>query len=115
MSGQKRLFGAEYRKQKAQQECNLQKQSGSLNKYIKTSHKGGEQSSELGCLDGSSDKLPSLSIAHNMSSSSSDDGGNAPNEKHSEAKVDNITISDPGSWPPKLMDSLRFYCKTGTC
>jgi hypothetical protein len=89
-----------------QQKHNLQKQSGSLNKYIKTSHKEGG-SSKLGCLEGSSDKLPSLSITHNTSSSSSDDGGNVPNEEHSEARVDNITISDPGSWPPELTDLLR--------
>jgi hypothetical protein len=107
MSGRKRLSGADYRKRKAQWERNLQKQSGSLNKYIKTFHKEGGESSELGCLDGISDKLPSLSIAHNVSSSSSHDGGNVPNEEHSEARVDNITISDPETWPPKLTDSLR--------
>jgi hypothetical protein len=55
------------------------------------------------------DKLPSLSIAHNTPLYSSDDGGNVPNEEHSEARVDNITISDPGSWPPKLTDSLLVY------
>jgi hypothetical protein len=58
-------------------------------------------------LDGSSDKLPSLSIAHNTSLFPSDDGGNVPNEQHSEARVDNITISNPGSWPPKLTDPLH--------
>jgi hypothetical protein len=94
----------EYQKQR---ERNLQKQSGSLNKYVKTSHKEGGGASELGCLDGSSDKLPTSSIARNTSSSSSDYGGNVLNEEHSEARVDNITISDPGSWPPKLTDSLR--------
>jgi hypothetical protein len=108
MSGRKPLSGAEYRKWKAQWERNLQKQSGSLNKYITTFHKEEGGSSELGCLEGSSDKLPSLSITHNTSSSSSShDGGNVPNEEHSEARVDSITISDPGSWPPKLKDSLR--------
>jgi hypothetical protein len=107
MSGRKRLSGAEYQKQKSQRKHNLQKQSGSLNRYIKTSHKEGGGSSELGCLEGSSDKLPTLSIAHNTSSSSSDYGGNVPNAEHSEAKVDKITISDPGSWPSKLTDSLR--------
>jgi hypothetical protein len=106
VSGRKRLSGAEYRKQKNQRERNLQQQSGSLNKYIKTSHKEGG-SSELACLDGSSDKLPTLSIAHNTSPSSSDDGGNFPNEEHKEVRADNITISNPGSWLPKLTDSLR--------
>jgi hypothetical protein len=106
MSGRKRLSGAKYRKQEAQRERNLQKQSGSLNKYIMTSHKEWGGSSELGCLDGSSDKRPTLKIAYNTSSSSSDDGGNVPNEQYSEAKVDNIIISDRGSWPPKLTDSL---------
>jgi hypothetical protein len=91
------MSGADYRKQNAQRERNLQKQSGSLNKYIKASHKEEEGSSELRCSDGSSDKLPTLSIAHNTSSSSSDDGGNVPNEEHSVARVDNITISVPGS------------------
>jgi hypothetical protein len=43
-----------------------------------------------------------------MSLSSSDHGGNVPNEELSEARVDNISISDPGSWPPKLTDSLCF-------
>jgi hypothetical protein len=84
MSGWKRLTRAEYQKQKAQQKHNLQKQSGSLNKYIKISHKVEGGPSKLGCLDGSSDKLPTLSIAHNTSPSSSDDGGNVPNEEHSE-------------------------------
>jgi hypothetical protein len=41
-----------------------------------------------------------------MSSSSSDDGDYVPNEGHSEARVDDITISDLGSWPLKLTDSL---------
>jgi hypothetical protein len=104
MSGRKQLSGAEYRKQKAQWDRNLQ--PGSLNKYIKTSHKEGG-SSKIGCLDGSSDKLPILSITHNTSSSLSDDGGNVSNEEHSEARVDNIAIFDPGSWPAKLTDSLR--------
>jgi hypothetical protein len=106
VSGRKRLSGAECRKQKAQRERNLQKQSGSRNKYINIYHKELGVLSELGCLDGSSDKLPSLSIAHNTSSSSSDDCGNVPNGEHSEARVD-ITISNPGSWPQKLTDSLR--------
>jgi hypothetical protein len=39
--------------------------------------------------------------------SSSDDDGNVPNEEHSEVRVDNITISDPGSCSPKLMNSLH--------
>jgi hypothetical protein len=92
MSGWKRLSGAKYRKQKAQQERNLQKQSCSLNKYITTSQKGGRGSSELGCSDGSSDKMPSLSIAHNTSSSSSDNGGNVPNEQHSEVRADCVFL-----------------------
>jgi hypothetical protein len=41
-----------------------------------------------------------------MSLPSFDDGGNVPSEEHSEARVYNTTISDPGSWPPKLTDSL---------
>jgi hypothetical protein len=65
---------------KSHREHNLQKQSCSLNKCFKIKEGG---SRELGCSDGSSDKLPSLSIAHNTSSSSPDDGGNVSNEKHS--------------------------------
>jgi hypothetical protein len=86
MPGRKRLSGAEYRKQKSQREHNLQKQLCSLNNYIKTPHKEEGGSSELGCSDGSSDKLPSLSIAHNTSLSSSDDGGNVSNEKQSNSR-----------------------------
>jgi hypothetical protein len=86
MSGRKRLSGANYRKQKSQREYNLQKQSCSLNKCIKTSHKKEGGSSELGCSDGSSDKLPSLSIAHNTSLSSSHDGGNVSNEEHANSR-----------------------------
>jgi hypothetical protein len=70
---------------KSQREHNLQQQSGFLNKCIKISHKEEGGSSELECSDGSSDKLPSLSIAHNTSSSS-DYGGNVSNEEHSNSK-----------------------------
>jgi hypothetical protein len=83
MSGRKRLSGDKYRKKKSQREHNLQKQSCSLNKCIKTSHKEEGGSSELECSDGSSDKLTSLSIGHNTSLSPSDDGGNVSNAEHS--------------------------------
>jgi hypothetical protein len=84
MSGWKRLSGAEYRK-KISGNIIYKKKVCSLNKFIKTSHKEQGGSSELGCSDGSSDKLPSLSIAHNTSSSS-DDGGNVSNEEHSNSR-----------------------------
>jgi hypothetical protein len=107
MSGRKRLSGAEYRKQKTQRERNLQNTIRFPKQIHQTSKEEGG-SNKLGCLEGSSNKLTSLSITHITSSSSSDDGGNVPNEEHSEVRVDYITISDPGSWPPKLTDSLRF-------
>jgi hypothetical protein len=36
----------------------IKKQLDSLNRYINTSHKEGGSTSELGCLDGSSEKTP---------------------------------------------------------
>lgn len=72
---------------------------------LKTSHKGEERPSELGCLERRSDTLPGLTIVHNMSLSASEGGDSVSSEEHLEVTIGSITVSHPRSWPLKLMDS----------
>ena len=108
-----RLSGAEYRKRKLARETKLKKQSGSLEKYLKTELKDLRESSKsVSEITGDSSKdlgESSKSVRRDSNSDNTDSDTNvvACSSQLVSDKPTEIS-SDPAMWPDSLPDDLRI-------